>query len=133
MSKKNTKGITPLLPEQEVPPHKKTSKSASRSVGARRSDHKHDYEKVIIQDDLTGGMGFRCHWAKRCRICGRVDDSNWLKESDDLVKTRKTVPVGNSTCTIRLYYSLPELRKKFPEVTIMRYNYDNREFEEVVT
>ena len=133
MSKRNTKGNAPLLPEQEVPPHKKTSKSASRSVGARRSDHKHAYQKVIIQDDPAGGMRSRCHWAKRCRICGRVDDSNWLKESDDLVKTRKTVPVGNSTCTISLYYSVPELRKKFPEVTIMRYDYDNREFEEVVT
>ena len=34
---------------QEIAPHKKKSKTSSKSNSSKRSDHKHNYENVVIE------------------------------------------------------------------------------------
>lgn len=65
----------------EIPKCHKKSKTAKTSRSGKRSDHKHQYQKVILH---YGGSAFS--WGWQCELCGRIDDtyksSNW--RSDDL-------------------------------------------------
>ncbi len=60
----------------EVPKCRKQSKTAKTSHSGKRSDHKHQYQKVILH---YGGSTFV--WGGQCQQCGRLDDSykasNW--------------------------------------------------------
>lgn len=51
----------------DIPKYRKKSKS-SRSNSKRRSNHKHQYEKIAYR----GGM-FGFEWGKRCSVCGRIE------------------------------------------------------------
>ncbi len=55
---------------EEEPRHRK--KHSQKSKSSRRADHKHDYERVILQ----AFIGW-C-WGGRCRICGRIDSKEIL-------------------------------------------------------
>lgn len=116
--------------EEETSKHKKKSKTSSKSVSSKRSNHRHDYERVIIK---SGFSDAEYHWAKRCRICGRVDDSEWSKETamDGLVKRYEKGQIKENTYSFRVFYSPDELKKLFPNTAVLKYNCEKREYEEV--
>ena len=120
-----------VITDDEVPAHRKRSNSASRSVSGKRSGHKHDYEKAIIKV----GMGsFEYYWGRRCRACGRVDDSGMFKPgaSEDFVKASKEVRFNSGeTYIIREFYSVMEIKKKFSGVHILKYDFKLKKYEEV--
>ena len=131
MSKKDTDEKNDLLMNDGVPAHRKRSNSASRSVSGKRARHKHDYEKVIIK---VGAGSFEYYWGRRCRTCGRVDDSGMFKPgaSDDFVRASKEVRFNSGErYVIREFYSVRELKKKFPGVLILKYDFKQRKYEEV--
>ena len=94
---------------QEIPKHKKKSENKSKSN--KRSNHKHDYERVILQQ-----WGDNYSWGKRCKICGRVIDE-W-KRTEDLIKSKYYISEFKST--IEIFYSPSELKKKFPNLPILK-------------
>ena len=101
--------------DDQIPKHKK--KKYSKSNSTKRSDHKHDYEKVILKTCLD------IRWANRCRICGRFGDQKFgLVNNPDLYKKRG--PIDDSLCASGLLrksvrpLTLQELRAKFPDVQI---------------
>lgn len=116
--------------EEEMAAHKKKSKTSSKSASKKRSNHRHDYERVIIE---SGFSGAEYYWAKRCRICGRVDDSGLFKEAamEGLVKRYEKAKLKESTYLFRIFYSSDELKNLFPDTAVLKYNYDKREYEEV--
>ena len=131
MRKRDTDEKPEFLINDEVPAHRKRSNSASRSVSGKRSRHKHDYEKVIIK---VGLGSFEYYWGRRCRICGRVDDSGMFKPgaSDDFVRASKEVRfTSGETCVIREFYTDREIKKKFPEVALLKYDFKKRKYEEI--
>lgn len=131
MSKKDKSEKPDLLINDEVPAHRKRSKSASKSVSGKRARHKHDYEKVIIS---VGVGSFEYYWGRRCRICGRVDDSGMFKPgaSDDFVRASKEVRFNSGeTCVIREFYTVRKIKELFPGVHILKYDFKLKKYEEV--
>ena len=109
-----------VVPEKtlqpEIAPHKKKSRTASKSNSSKRSDHKHDYEKVILES----WFGFE--WGKRCTICGRIDSGpfNFSTSSRfDFMKPETTKKPGIS---FRDYLTIAEIKEKFPGVPIYKYD-----------
>ena len=114
--------------EEEIPSHKKKSVTASKSSVEKRSRHKHDYERVII---LRSFKDDAYYWGKRCKMCGRVDDRDELKASASKGLVKKTVKIemsDSSTYYYKVFYSTAELKKLFPGVPILRYNWEMREY-----
>ena len=111
---------------EEILRHRKKSKSAARSVADKRSDHKHEYEKVIIRNTIHEEGFF---WGERCRICGRVKDGDWFKEDayKDFVKKRVKVKGFN----FKVFYKLPEIRKMYPGIAILANKEDSPEYEQI--
>ena len=101
-----------VSPEEETPTHKKKSNAASTSSVEKRSDHKHDYERVIIQNSFQQDGYF---WGKRCTICGRVDDSDEFKATatKGLVKKIEKVKLNGEVFNIKVFYSESDLKKCF--------------------
>ena len=118
---------TLVSPEEEIPTHKKKSTTASKSSAKKRSNHKHDYERVIIQSPINEKEYF---WGKRCKICGRVDDRDMFKSDSTkgLVKKKVKVELNSSTHYFNIFYSIKELKKLFPEVPILKYNPKTKEY-----
>lgn len=112
-------------PAQEAAAHRKKSKSASHSVGDKRSDHKHDYERCILENPI--GNGF--FWGGKCSICGRINEDNWLKAKGKKGLVKKVVKV--KTFEIEVFYTLPELRQLYPGVTILGLNRESGAYEEI--
>lgn len=126
---------TLVTTEEETSAHKKKSKTSSKSASTKRSDHKHDYEPIIIEYD-KGRLTNKYYWAKRCKICGRVDDNpGWFKPDGKkgLIKKKETVKLqSGDTFTFDIFYSFRELQKLFPGTAIMKCtNYGRGEYEEV--
>lgn len=88
----------------EIPKHRKKSKTAKTSRSKKRSDHKHQYQKVILH---CGSDSFM--WGRQCEICGRVDSSykasNWIS-NDFKIRGIYTGMSWNECCRreIRDYY-----------------------------
>ena len=110
--------------EFEIPKHRKKSDSADKSVSAKRADHRHDYEKVIIQEDTAGSTDplKRYYWGKRCRICGRVVDRGQFKSASREGLVKKTVRIAGSR--IDVYFTADELHEKYPDTPILIANSD---------
>jgi hypothetical protein len=119
---------TLVSPEDEIPTHKKKSVATSKSSVEKRSSHKHDYERVIIQSSFQEDTYY---WGKRCKICGRVDDRDKFKASASKGLVKKTVKVemsDSSTYYFKVFYSTAELKNLFPGVPILCYNRETREY-----
>ena len=110
---------------KEVPSHRKKSKSAARSVINKRSNHKHDYENVIIRS--WDEQSF--FWGERCRICGRVKDGNWAKADAYKDFVKKTVCVNGYT--FKVFYEPSEVRKMHPDTAILAHKTGTDEYEEI--
>ena len=123
---------TLVSPEDEIPTYKKKSVSASKSSAEKRARHKHDYELVIIQRFFQGDA---CYWGKRCKMCGRVDDSGEFKATASKGLVKKTVKVelsDSSTYFFKVFYSPDELKNLFPGVPILGHNRETREYVDMV-
>ena len=106
---------------EESPRHRKKSQTASRSNSEKRSDHKHDYEKIVFD----GFLGYR--WGKRCRICGRISDcyshfsamnrQDFLKDGD-----------RQAGITYRAVLTPEEIRAKYPGIKIYKKDISTGEY-----
>ena len=93
--------------QDDIPKYHKKGQS-SKSSSAKRSDHKHNYEKVISND---GWLGFI--WSRRCKVCGRMDTYyQWpsaLNYQDFVVADGPRYRRG---------MTVEEVREKFPDIPI---------------
>lgn len=101
---------------EENAKYKKKKDQSSKSN--RRSDHKHNYVKIIKSGWL---MGYT--WAYRCSICGRTKSVPYAESTIGLTREVKPKIYGKDT-----YLSLKEIHEKYPETDIFIYkeNPDNK-------
>ncbi len=97
-------------------------KRSQKSKSAKRADHKHDYERIILQSFL----GWR--WGGRCRICGRLD-GKWGFSSTEFVRPECR---NKSSRSRRDYWTATELQQLFPNTPIYVFDssLDYKEFEQ---
>ena len=94
--------------EDEIVSHKK--RKDQKSKVSKRSDHKHDYEKIIGRG-ICGWV-----WIERCRICGKMKDGNWFGDEEFMKpEYRKERTIYSSS----YFYSEEELRELYPDVEII--------------
>lgn len=86
--------------------HKKGKRSKSNSN--KRSNHKHEYEKIIYED------WFGYSWGKRCKICGRIDTYYSHFSSENYKDFRGTIIHGGRSRSM----SPAEIRQVIPNVPI---------------
>lgn len=114
----------PKKMNQEIPAYRKKSKTASTSNSEKRSDHKHQYEKIILRSFI----GYQ--WGKKCSVCGRIDDrySLSIQQRREFMKPVKTSHYGIG---LDDFLSIPELRQKFPEIEIYEMDSDSLEYRKI--
>ena len=97
---------------------------------SKRSNHRHDYEAVIIEEEIDS---VKYRWGRRCRLCGRVDDAGMFKIAtfEDFVKDRVEVSLGSATYTFRIFYPLSAIKAKYPGIAVLKYDYKKKAYEEV--
>lgn len=101
--------------DDQIPRHRK--KKYSKSNSSKRSDHKHDYEKVIVK------TWYDISWGDRCRICGRMSGRPAYCSTDYSLYT-KCSSTDDRRHTSRLLgrtyraLSLSELQVKYPNTKI---------------
>lgn len=103
--------------------YRKKSQTASTSKSGRRSDHKHDYNRVIVKSFL----GFQ--WGRRCSICGRVDESYWLHTFQRHLDFMKPQSKGKPGISASDYLTLEEIHQKYPAVPVIEL--DGSEYKEI--
>lgn len=117
--------------EQEIQRHKKKKPQVSKSN--HRSDHKHEYEKVIMP--VVFGYG----WRNRCRICGRIE-SCWKYNTGYEYRKQFMYPEywdKHSTANY-MFLSPEELKQKYPDTRVFKLREGKKiweeeaEFEEVI-
>ena len=96
----------------EIVAYKKKSKTSSKSNSSKRSDHKHDYQKVVIESFV----GYK--WGLRCKICGRIDSKPMSYSSSGKDDFRKPESIEGRWLSVDSWLSIPEIRKKFPGTPI---------------
>lgn len=87
--------------------HKK--KKDQKSKSSKRSDHKHQYEKIIIR----GFIGWQ--WAERCTICGRIKTKFCVSDREFIKPEYRQLPY----VSWQTYYSQEELEELYPDVEII--------------
>lgn len=75
----------------------------------KKSNHKHDYEKVIGQMDTENSDRLHYVIAKKCKICGKVE----------IVDYFITVPVSNKPLR-RLVSVLDEIKELYPNLQVVQ-------------
>ncbi len=98
--------------DNETPKYRKKKNQTSKS--SHRSDHKHDYERVIIEG-WVGGF----YWTDRCKICGRTKSLSYALAREGLRKP-KTTPYISSKDD----YTLEEVHDKFPDKRVFQRRRD---------
>ena len=96
----------------DVPRHKK--KKSQKSKAKMRSDHKHEYEKIIINSM------FGWKWGKRCVICGRIDEGHAFSSRDKEDFLKPDLTKSNNRISFRDYLSIQEIEEKFPHIPIFK-------------
>lgn len=96
----------------EIIPRRK--KKSQKSKIKARSDHKHEYETVILRSIIGW------YWGRRCKICGRIDDSIARRcvSGSHRADFMKPEYVDKHYYSHRCYLSTDELRIKYPGVPI---------------
>ena len=102
--------------------HRKKSKTSKTSKSVQRSNHKHEYEKVIIREFI----GYA--WGGRCRLCGkfRAITVSFLPVAIWISAGR--TPLGNKEFPTSPFFSLEEIRAKFPDVPIYEFSYEDVQY-----
>ena len=96
----------------EIAKHRKKSKSSDKSQSSKRSDHKHQYEKVICLHSNWAT------WNNRCKICGRMGGTIGFLEKGPM-QEELYKPVDGKWFN-RKPLNVEELREKFPGVEIYK-------------
>lgn len=91
-------------------------KRPQTSKSSKRADHRHKYEKIIVQTPVGWD------WSKRCIICGRLSNK-FVFASRDFIRPDRRSGTGISS---RDFFSLDEMRASFLDVPIYLFdeNYD---------
>lgn len=93
--------------EEDTTPYKK--KKDQKSKSNKRSNHKHQYKKIIIKSFI----GWQ--WAEKCEICGRIKYKFTLSDKEFRRPETLGAPYLNRQC----YYTYEELLKLFPNYEII--------------
>lgn len=101
--------------EEEVR-HKK--KKPQNSKSQKRSDHKHEYEDVIV----GGLLGW--NWGKVCKICGRLDTNKSFGTSSYKEFLRDEYKEHHGI-SVKYFYTAEELKEKYPGTKIYVYTEEN--------
>ena len=102
---------------EEVPKYIK-SKNAKKSKAKNRSDHKHEYETVLI----GGWFGFA--WTERCVVCGRLKEKYTCGFGTQDDGTRRPESFRKGYISSKDYYTADELHERFPDIKIYVRNKD---------
>ena len=97
-----------MYENNEIPKYKK--KKNNSSLSKKRSDHKHDYEKVIIENFLGNYV-----WEYRSKICGRFKSENFTNREKGLLKETFD---GKMNRVVYRSLSIPEIHIKYPDVRV---------------
>lgn len=93
---------------KEIPKYKKRKNNSSKS--SKRSDHKHDYQPVIMKGFIVGWI-----WADKCRICGRVKAKHFSARKELMKPEFRSRPYYCSD----FFYSYEELKELYPDAEIV--------------
>lgn len=96
-----------MIDEQEIAPYRK--KKDQKSKSEKRSNHKHIYEKIIMQSIL----GWQ--WAERCIQCGRKKYRFKLNCNDFVKPEYRDYPYLSQS----FFYTFEELKEKYPDIDIV--------------
>lgn len=91
--------------------HKK--KKDQKSKSNKRSTHKHQYEKVIIESF------FGWCWGLQCTQCGRLK-YNALTHTDEFTRPEY---IGGHWISKQCFYTYEELKEKYPNTKIIIDNF----------
>lgn len=100
--------------DNETPKHRK--KKDQKSKSSHRSDHKHDYERIIVESLFSHYI-----WKDRCRICGRTKSLSYDKSIEGLRKPRNTPYISSEN-----QYKLEEIREMYPNARIFCWRVDEK-------
>lgn len=99
---------------EETMRHRKKKDQQSKS--SKRSDHKHQYEKCIAETMIGWS------WAKACKICGRFKSGKLSFFNSDSSGLRYPEKENYAGYCKEDFYTLEELRQKYPYVKIYTFN-----------
>lgn len=97
--------------DDNTPKYQKKKNQKSKS--SKRSNHKHQYEKLIVK----GIIGWT--WAKQCSICGRISCRLALSTREFQKPEYRQLPYISQ----QSYYTYEELQKLYPNVKILNKTY----------
>lgn len=93
--------------DNDIPTYRK--KKSQKSKSSKRSNHKHQYNKVIIRSII----GWQ--WAEECTLCGRLKYNLKLSTKEFQKPEYKDFPYISQ----KSYYSFEEMLELYPEVKII--------------
>lgn len=102
--------------------HRKKSKTSKTSKSVQRSNHKHEYEKVIIREFI----GYA--WGGRCRLCGKFRSHYGQFSASRYMDFRRPDSLGQQGISNVSFFSLEEIRAKFPDVPIYEFSYEDVQY-----
>lgn len=102
--------------------HRKRSKTSKTSKSVHRSNHKHEYEKVIIR----GFIGYA--WGGRCRLCGKFQSHYRHFSASRYMDFRRPESIGQYGISNESFFSLEEIRTRFPDVPIYEFSYEDMQY-----
>lgn len=103
------------MDERDVPKYRKRKRQNSKA--AKRSDHKHQYEKsLLLRYNMINGEFSGCNWATHCAVCGRRGDFN----PDDNDFRKLEYKEKHLLWCAKMYLTPEEILKKFTDVPAYR-------------
>lgn len=102
--------------------HRKQSKTSRTSQSARRSNHKHEYEKVIIREFI----GYA--WSSRCRLCGRFQSGYSRFSTTRYMDFRRPESFGKPGISNQDFLSLEEIRARYPGIPVYEFSYEDMRY-----
>lgn len=88
-------------------PYKKKKDQKSKSI--KRSDHKHQYEKIIMRS-IVGWQ-----WIERCTQCGRLKYNKRFIDKEFIKPEYQSKPYISD----KSYWTYAEMVKLFPDIEII--------------
>nr|WP_326184524.1 hypothetical protein [uncultured Oscillibacter sp.] len=101
---------------------RKQSKTSKTSQSTRRSDHKHEYEKVIIREFI----GYA--WGGRCSLCGRFQGSYGRFSTARYMDFRRPESFEKPGISNQDFLSLEEIRARYPGIPVYEFFYEDMRY-----
>lgn len=102
--------------------HRKKSKTSRTSKSVHHSNHKHEYEKIIIREFI----GYA--WSARCKLCGKFQSHHRHFSASLYTDFRRPEFLGQSWISDESFFKLDEIRAKFPNVPIYEFSYEDMQY-----